>query len=198
MKTYGISALVFLMLISGIASGQSTVQYYDVIHNDKVVGSTVVKKTGNDKDFVITLNFSADINFLIKRVVILGKEHARFENGVLKSGSVFRKANDKIKTDKSIKHLGSSYMVQDGNQSHALPVGEIHDNMLSLFFTEPSKVTAIYSDNQQRLVDMKQAAPHKYVVPGKNESTSTYIFQNGQCSRVILKSDLLSIQLVRR
>ncbi|MDR6513830.1 DUF6134 family protein [Chryseobacterium camelliae] len=198
MKTYGISALVFLMLISGIASGQSTVQYYDVIHNDKVVGSTVVKKTGNDQNFVITLNFSADINFLIKRVLILGKEHARFENGVLRSGSVFRKANDKIKTDKSIKHLGSSYIVHDGDQSHALAVGEIRDNMLSLFFDEPRKVTTIYSDNQQKLVDLKETAPHKYVIPGKNESTSTYIFQNGQCSRIILKSDLLSLQLVRR
>lgn len=198
MKTYAISTLIFLMLISGIASGQSTVQYYDVMHDDKLVGTTVVKKIGNDQNFVVTLSFSADINFLIKRVVILGKEHARFENGVLKAGSVFRKANDKIKTDKSIKHLGKSYIVHDGDESYTLPVGEIHDNMLSLFFDEPRTVTAIYSDNQQKLVGLKEVAPHKYVIPGKNESTSTYIFQNGQCSRVILKSDLLSIQLVRR
>ncbi|MDQ1095238.1 MULTISPECIES: DUF6134 family protein [Chryseobacterium] len=198
MNNYCISALAFLMFISTMSYGQNTVQYYDVIHNDKIVGSTIVKKTGSDQNFVITLNFSADITFLIKRVVILGKEHALFENGVLKSGSVFRQANDKIKTDNSIKYLGNSYTVHDGHQSHALPIGEIRNNMLSLFFSEPRKLTSIYSDSQQKLVNLKEVTPHRYVIPGNNESSSTYIFQNGQCSRIILKSDLLSIQLVRK
>ncbi|MCJ8155552.1 hypothetical protein MKJ01_17475 [Chryseobacterium sp. SSA4.19] len=198
MKKYYIPALIFLILVSGMAYGQSAVQNYDVIHNDKVVGTTVVRKIGTDQNFTISLNFSADINFLIKRVVILGKEHARFENGVLKSGSVFRKANDKIKTDKSIKHLGSSYIVYDGDQRHVLQVGEIRNNMLSLFFNEPNNTITVYSDNQQKLVNVKEAAPHKYIIPGKNESNSTYIFKNGQCNMIILKSDLLTIKLVRK
>lgn len=198
MKTYCIQTLVFLIFIATMASAQNTVLYYDVIHNDKVVGNTVVKKMGNDQNFNITLHFSADINLLIKRVVIKGKEHARYENGILQYGSIFRQANDKIKTDKSIKRLGSFYTVHDGNQSRTVGLGEIHDNMLSLLFNEPQKVNAIYSDNQQKLVNVKESSPHQYIIPGKDESSSTYIFQNGQCSRIIIKSDLLTLQLVRK
>ena len=198
MKPYFISALLLIMLCSGIVSGQTTVQYYDVIHRDQVVGSTVVKKVGNDQNFTIALNFSADINLLIKRAVITGREYARFENRVLKSGSVYRKVNDKVKTDNAIKHLGSYYKAQDGEQSHTLAVEEIHDTMLSLFFSEPDKITTVYADNQQKLVSIKEVALHRYVIPGKNESNSTYIFKNGQCSMIILKSDLLTIKLVRK
>lgn len=130
MKKFCIPVTILLILISEIAFGQSTVQYYDVVYSDKVVGTTIVKKAGNDQNLVITLSFSADINFLFKSVVILGKEYARFENGNLKSGSIFRKANNKIKTDKLIKHLGNSYTVKDGNQSHVLPVEAIRNTML--------------------------------------------------------------------
>ncbi|MFP7654263.1 DUF6134 family protein [Chryseobacterium proteolyticum] len=198
MKTYFISALLLIMLCSGMVSGQNNVQYYDVIHRDQLVGSTVVKKVGNDQNFTITLSFSADIDFLIKRVVITGREYARFENRVLKSGSVYRKVNDKVKTDNTIKHLGSYYKVQDGEKSHTLAIEEIRDNMLSLFFSEPDRINTVYADNQQKLVSIAEAAPKKYVVPGKNDSSSTYIFQNGQCSSVILKSKLVTLILKRR
>lgn len=73
MKIYYISIIAFLVLISEMLSGQSIVQNNDVIHNKKVVGSSVVKKIGNDQNFMITLNFSAGINFLLKKVIISGK-----------------------------------------------------------------------------------------------------------------------------
>lgn len=134
MKLYLTAKLIILMLVSAVVSGQSITQHYDVIHNEKTVGSAVVKKVGTDQNFMITLNFSAEINFLFRKIMLSGKEYAHFENRILKFGAVFRKADDKIKTNNSIKFSGSSYTVYDGTQSHPLPVEEIRDNMLSLFF----------------------------------------------------------------
>ncbi len=198
MKTYFSSGLIFLILSSGSAFGQSIIQNYDVIHNENIVGNAVVKKVGSDQNFMITLNFSAEINFLFKKVMLTGKEYAHFEKRVLKYGSVLRKVDDKIKTNKSIKLSGSSYTAHDGTQSRPLLIREIRDNMLSLFFYEPVKATRMYADNQQKLVDIKEVSPHTYMIPGKDESSNTYIYENGQCSSVILKGNRINLTLKRK
>lgn len=201
MKTKNIMKYFFmaiaLLLNKGVLSGQNITQYYDVIHNEQIVGTTVIKRAGDEKNFTISLNMSADINLFIKRVIILGKENVRFENHILKSGSVFRKVNEKIKTDNWIRHSNTSYTLHDGAGLHHLPVEEIRNDMLSIFFNEPIGVKRIYSDNQQRFVEIK-ASSGTYTVPGKNESQTTYIFKGGDCSRIILKSSLITLILKRK
>ncbi|MBD3906463.1 hypothetical protein NAL32_17350 [Chryseobacterium sp. Ch-15] len=188
---------VFLLLINANLSGQTVTQYYDVIHNDKIVGSTMINRVGDEKKFIINLKMTADISFFINRVVIVGKENAVFENSVLKSGSVFRKVNDKVKTDNWIKFDNNRYMLYDGNLLSYLSTGEIRNNMLSLFFNEPVNLKKVYSDNQQKLVELKVSSTNTYSVPGKNQSLTTFVYKDGKCSQVILKNSLITLMFKR-
>lgn len=198
MKRYRITMVVFFILSAGIVLGQNRIKYYDVLYKNKVVGSTVIRKTGDERNFIIMMDFSADIDLFIKKVSIIGKEEARFENSVLKSGSVFRKVNEKIQTDNWIRRSGNNYIVYDGERSSRLSIGEVQGNMLSIFFSEPYNLSRVYADNQQRLVPIQETSPHVYMIPGKNESYSTYIFQNGDCNGVILESKLVTLMLRQR
>lgn len=125
MKCYCLAILLLIFTINA-SIGQVIVQHYSVIHNDKVVGSTSVTKTGSDKNFTTRLQFIATINFVVKTVVLIGQEQALFENGLLTYSSILRKSNEKIKVDKSVRRKdGSSYIAYDGEESRSLPIKEI-------------------------------------------------------------------------
>lgn len=198
MKHFFTAIVLLIFLPKSMFSGQTITQYYDVIHNEKVVGSLVIQKIGDEKNFDINLKMSADLNILIKKVIILGKENCQFENGILKSSSVLRKVNGKIKTNNWTKFNDFKYALYDGNSLSYLLPGEIRNNMMSIFFKEPVDIAKVYSDNQQKFVEIKEIYANTYAVRGKNESHTTYIFKGGQCRQVILKSNLINLTLKRR
>lgn len=198
MKYYCFTILS-LILAANASIGQVIVQQFSVIHDDRVVGSTSVTRTGGEKNYTIRLQFNATIDFVVKTIILVGQEQALFENGMLKYASILRKSNEKIKVDKSVRRKdSSSYIAYDGEESKSLPITEIRANLLNLLFLEPYDHQKIFSDNLQQFVYVTEISPHIYKIPGKHESYNTYSYHNGVCTSILLNSSLITLVLKRK
>lgn len=193
-------AIPMMLVIAGSqqAVSQQQTQHYEVFHDEKSVGNMSVVKIGNDQNFTIKVTFNADIETFFKRVIVQGQEDAQFENGRLKSSSVFRKANGKVKVNKKTKRTDSGYVSFDGIAWHAIKTADIRSNLLTILFSEPANNQRVFSDNLEGVTKVTEVSDHVYQLPLLDGSFNTYSYRNGVCTMIKLSSKYATLILKRK
>ncbi|WP_242085612.1 DUF6134 family protein [Aestuariivivens sediminis] len=168
---------------------------FKVVRNSKVIGKINIScRTQNDSTtYVLESQIKAKY---ILAFHIKGKETTIFKNDILIYSSVFRKINNKVKSNHSIIYKNNRYFLDKSGQQEALQFNEIHRNLVTLYVTEPKNTHSIYVDNETRMIRVKAIGEGKYKVSFSNSNYNIFHYENGRCVKVEANSSLFNVTLI--
>lgn len=182
MKQNNLSLIVLLTVAISLNSQEKKLEY-SIKRNGDIVGNIhfIQRVAGNRT--VLTMESEVNTRFIFS-FKAKAKEEAIYDNGIMTWSSIFRKLNGNVKADKKTKAVGNAYTIYKGNKTEIVKNYPIRYNMLSVYLTEPTDVSKVYSDNFQQQIDIQKIATHHYKIKFPDGNYNEYYYTNGICSKV--------------
>lgn len=188
---------VFSLPFLNHCNAQERKLVYDVIRNDKVIGTiNFVELTQGQKKF---LSMNSDVE---TTVIIPVKDHtsetAGFDKGVMIYSSFYQNQTGSDEVNKSAKLSGKFYKVTANGESKLINLPPVRYTTLMLYNTEPYKINKVFSGNFQSMFDIKKIAENKFRLFLPDDKYNDYTYKNGVCVLVEIVRSLGTVQFVLR
>ena len=169
---------------------------YDVMRNGNIIGEIIFLELIKDQKKILKL-----ISDVKTRYIFLYSDHieeaAAYEDGIMISSSFYQ-----IKTgsdaNKTTVASGNSYKLTDDGNSKLLNCSPIRYNMLLLYSNIPETINKVYSDNFQKLLDIKKVEENKFRLTLPDGNYNYYTYKDGVCSKVDVERTFFTLQFVLR
>ncbi|MEL0457535.1 DUF6134 family protein [Flavobacteriaceae bacterium SZ-1-7] len=168
---------------------------YNVVKNDKVIGTIEINKNAFTDSTVYNLKSRISAKFLFK-FCVTGKEKSVFKNGVLVYSSVHRTLNNKTKVNHKIVLKNGQYNLLLGGENIPSKIGSINRNLITLYFSEPIGVTAVFCDNLKKMVPIRPLGNGEYRVDFEDGKHNIFHYNNGTCVKVEAVSKFFNVVLI--
>jgi hypothetical protein len=170
---------------------------YDVIRNEKVIGEIVFLELIKDGKKMLSLTSDVKTKFIFSFSSYVA-ETASFENGIMMYSSYYQKQNGSDKAKKMTVASGQFYKLIDDGDSKLINCSVIRYNMLLLYTNVPEKINKVYSDNYQKLLDIKKVSDNKYKIILPDGDCNYYTYENNVCTRVDVERTFFTVHFVLR
>jgi len=189
--------LLIAYIVQTPAYAQERKLVYDVMRNGSIIGEIIFLELIKDQKKILRL--TSDVK---TRLIFSFSDHAEeaaaYEGGVMVYSSFYQKQNGSNKADKKTIASGNSYKLIDDGTSKLISCSPIRYNMLLLYSNLPETINKVYSDNFQKLLDIKKVEENKYRLTLPDGNYNYYTYKNGVCSRVDIKRTFFTVQFVLR
>ncbi len=170
---------------------------YDVMKNGNIIGEIIfLELTKDQKKF---LKLTSDVR---TRFIFCFSDHAEevasFEDGVMLYSSYYQKQNGSDKANKRTIASGKSYKLIDHDVSKLIICSPIRYNTLLLYTNIPETINKVYSDNFQKLLDIKKVEENRYRLTLPDGNHNYYTYKNGICSKVDIERTFFTVQFALR
>ncbi len=187
---------ILLLLIIGIticriSLAQNQELLYDVIRNGKNIGSVKVQCStyGDYKSYKLQSRVRS--RFILS-FIAEANEEAIFHNGVATYTSLNRKLNGTEKANKKMILTNEGYQLQKEGTGKQLNFPDIRNNILTLYYTEPSDLKLVYSDNYQQYLEIVKSGDHSYKLILPDGNYNQYHYRDGLCFSIDINHSLYS------
>lgn len=192
------SLLLFIATIFCIGSfAQQKKLSYDVIRNGSIIGNINFLEFSKEQKKFISLTSDVQTRFIFS-FSDHAAETAAYENGVMVYSTFYQKQNGSQKANKKTIASGTCYKIMDGETLKSITCDPIRYNMLLLFSSMPEKINKVYSDNFQKLLDIKKVEANKYRLTLPDGNYNYYTYRDGVCSKVDVEGTLFKLQFTLR
>ena len=189
-----IGLVILCNLISLFSSSQEKNSAYTIYRNGSSIGSINFSQSITGNRTTLKLESEVKTRFIFT-ITANSKEETIYDNGIMTWSSIYRKTNGTEKANKKIKASGNSYTIYNGNKSETFNKYPIRYNMLSLYSTEPTTISHVYSDSFERFISIQKTADHKYKIELPDGNSNTYHYENGIMSKVEINSTFYSASI---
>ncbi|GAA4281331.1 DUF6134 family protein [Gaetbulibacter aestuarii] len=190
-----ITAAILLSFCYAKADTIPNQKTFNVIKNDKVIGTITINKQAFESQIVYHLksdiNAKVLINFCIK-----GEEKAVYKKGILVYSRVYRTVNNNIKSNHQIVFQNKKYLLKEASGETFLSLKPITANLVSLYFKEPKSLRFVYCDNARKMVTVEPLGEGKYKVVFESGKYNIYHYKDGKCVGVEANSKLFDVNLI--
>ena len=191
---------IFIFLFSGSinnysVNAQERKLLYDIMKGDNVIGSITFIELSKDQKKFLSFTSNVKTRFILS-YCDYASETAAFEDGVMVYSSFYQKTNGSEKANKTTIAAGKSYKLIDGKITKVIEHYPIRYNMLLLYNTVPENINQVYSDNFQKLLDIKKVADNKYRLALPDGNYNYYSYKNGVCTEVKIERTLVTVKFV--
>lgn len=191
-RTVGL--VILCMVISLFSSSQEKKSVFTIYRNGSAIGSVNFSQSTCGNRTTLKLESEMKTRFIFS-ITANSKEETIYDNGIMTWSSIYRKTNGNEKANKKIKAFGNGYVIYNGSKSETFNKYPIRYNMLSLYATEPTEVSQVYSDSFEQLVAIQKTAEHKYKIVLPDGNYNNYNYENGMLSKVELNSTFYSANI---
>jgi hypothetical protein len=171
------SIVIFLLLITSLASGQVHKRHYKITSDEKDVGylTATKRQDGNVTKFEISSDVTIRVLF---KVQMTNKILAVFEDGVLQYSTAVLYVNGSIYSDTRIKKGNGYYSIEKDGRESKIHTNEIRSSSAKLYFHEPIGEEISLSETEGELKELDIQGVQKYALSenGSERSVSTYIY----------------------
>ena len=168
---------------------------FEIYRKSNQIGKIEVEKQLYKDRTRYEISTSIDTRVLLK-IQVEAKEISEFVDGVLTYSSVFRKVNNKVKSDhKVVLDNGTYKMISDGDEEE-LDIDKIYQNLVTLYFQEPDTLHNVYCDNDGALAEIIKIKPNTYRVEISPGKFNIYHYQNGKCVSIEAHNSIFSVKLI--
>ena len=200
LKKIALKLKVLLMLFTvsltyGFNTGPINYMTYNVVRNNVVIGTIKINSTTNNGSVTYSLNSNIVAKYLLK-FNISGKETSIFENGVLVYSSVYRKLNNKVKTNHTITYKEGRYQLDNSPEGKHLNFAKIQNNLVTLYFNEPKGLNSVFCDNLKQMVKLQSLGDGRYKVFFSKGKYNIFYYEGGKCVKIEANSALFSVTLI--
>jgi hypothetical protein len=170
---------------------------YDVMRNGNIIGEIIFLELVKDQKKILSLTSDVKTRYIFS-FSDHAEEAAAFEGGILVYSSYYQKQNGSDKANKTTIAAGNSYKLTDDGISKIISCSPIRYNMLLLYTNIPEAIYQVYSDNFQKLLDIKKIEENKYRLTLPDGNYNYYTYENGVCSKVEIERTFFTVQFVLR
>lgn len=168
---------------------------YDVVKNGNIIGKIILIELKKDQKLFLSLVSDVKTRFVFS-FSDHAVEEATFEDGVMKYSSFYQKQNGSEEANKKTIAFGDFYKMINGNRSKLLSFNQIRYNMLLLYTNIPENIDKVYSDNFQKLLEIKKVADNKYKLILPDGNHNYYHYKNSICTKVEIDRTFFNVQFV--
>jgi len=168
-------------IIHAISFGQHI--HLDVMMDDKKVGDIEAIKTvkGKSATYELTSNVEATIIFKIKVDAVT---KTQFKNGVLEHSTANRTTNiGKENKATTVDINGKQYLIHKGDDTSSI-AGPIKFCISNLYFEEPLKLAAAFSEVQALNIPLTDLGSHRYQINQPNGNKDFYVYEKGKLKSI--------------
>ncbi|MFG6686294.1 DUF6134 family protein [Mariniflexile sp. HNIBRBA6329] len=187
-----------LVLTNSLAASEvpiSKVITYNVLKNNVVIGTIKMNELMQGDSVTYTLESNIEAQYLLK-FKITGKELSIFKEGILIHSSVFRKVNNKVKSNHSISLKNGEYNLESFDKTSILDLNPIKQNLVCMYFKEPLSVQNIFCDNLNKMVPVKAISNGVYKVEFSKGKYNLFHYKHGKCVKIEAFSPLFDVILI--
>jgi hypothetical protein len=188
--------LSFLIFQSNTRS-QERKLIYDVMKNGNNIGMIILLELTKDQKKILSLTSDVKTKFIFS-FADHSEEAAAYEDGVMVYSSFYQKQNGSDKANKKTIASGNSYKLIDDGISKLISCSPIRYNMLLLYTKIPETIYKVYSDNFQKLLDIKKVEENKYRLSLPDGNYNYYTYKNGVCTKVEVERTFFTVQFILR
>jgi hypothetical protein len=170
---------------------------YDVMKDGNIIGEIIFLELIKDQRKILSLTSDVKTRFIFC-FSDHAEEAASFEDGVMVYSSFYQKQNGSDKAHKKTIASGNSYKLIDDGASKLISCSPIRYNMLLLYTNIPESIYKVYSDNFQKLLDIKKVGENKYRLTLPDGNYNYYTYRNGVCNRVDIERTFFNVHFVLR
>ena len=189
------------LLLSMSYSGNDTIKEeriaFEIINKDKPVGYIIVEKQTNSGMISYKVNSEVETR-LVFSFKAIGKEHSIYRNDTLIFSSVYRKLNNKVKINQTLKLSKGIYAATNGKHKSNLDVGVITCNLVMLFFEEPTNRDKVYCDKLKTNLNIIKVNTGVYKVLFPNGSYTVYHYKKGLISHMDAVGSFYKVRLIKQ
>ena len=188
-------SLLIIFLAPMFSSAQNLQLNYKIVRNGEEIGWLKLDKNtiGNKTVLLLVSEIKTNIVFPI---IVFANEFSTFEKGKLVYSSQIRKTNGSIKLDKQTRLIGNEYEITANGEKKKLPFPTINENLLCLYFQEPTDSKWVYCDNQQCFVKVARTNYGGYKVQFPNGNVSYFYYKEGVCTKIKIVHSFYSAEII--
>lgn len=196
----GATKMMLILFLTALLPGislpaQERKLIYNVIRNGNIIGTLdLIELTQGEKRF-LSLTSDVKTRFLLT-FHLYSSETAAYDGGIMMYSSFFEKQNGSVTANKRTICDGKNYKLVDKEKTEVVTSPPIRYNLLLLYVTIPEKIDKVYSDNHQKLLDIKKVEHNKYRLTLPNGNFNYYTYENGVCTKVEVERTLFTLQFV--
>lgn len=165
------------------------------MRNGNIIGKIIFIELTKDQKKFLSLTSDVKTKFIFS-FSDCSTENATYKDSVMIYSSFYKKQNGSDKANKITIACGKFYKLVDDGVSKLINCGPIYYNMLLLYTTIPETTTKVYSDNFQKLLDIKKVEENKYRLSLPDVNYNYYTYKNGVCNKVDVERTFFSVQFV--
>ncbi len=192
---YYIFLIFMLVSSSSISATQLENRYFDIIHNDKVIGSLKAEKTTDDSKtlYESTTNITA---MIIWETQINYSYKVLFESGLLQTSDVDIFVNDKPRAQTYTRKQDSLYIVSRDNKRPQFYKEPINYTTIQLYFEEPTVITSCYSEQDGSINKLVTLGNHSYKKVNAKGRENLYFYKDGRLIKASIDGGIIQFELV--
>ncbi|MBD0776842.1 hypothetical protein HPE56_03465 [Maribacter sp. ANRC-HE7] len=180
-----------------VPNGDNTSLLFDIIMNDKVIGSLEATRT-TDGSQTIYKSLTSIKTKIIKDVEVDYEYNVIFEKSILKKANVDILINQKphVKTRTGLKDK-NYYVIKNGKPKTVLHQAIDYTTVL-LFFREPTGINECFSEQGGSLNAIVALGNHSYKKINAKKQENIYYYKNGSLEKADIDGGLIHLSIVAR
>ncbi|MGO3719890.1 MAG: DUF6134 family protein [Mesonia hippocampi] len=187
----------FLFFQASFFNTPKTVLNFDIILNNKVVGS--LESTRMKKDGLTHYQSSTNIETrLIKDILVNYKYDVIFNSKILKMAAVHITINKKPHAETLTQWTGTHYQVSKDDYGVKTLKDAITFSTIQLYFKEPVNIKSCYSEQDGSFNTIVPMGNHSYKKINSKGKENIYYYKHGILKKVTIDGGLISFEMIAR
>ena len=168
---------------------------FKIIKKNSSIGYIYIEKTSINQTTTYIINSEVNTKVIFNFNAI-GNEKSIYKEDTLIFSSVFRKLNNKVKVNQSLSFINGKYYLNLADKKESIGIDIITRNIVTLFFFEPVGIDTVYSDKQNKMLNIYQVGNRKYKVAFSKSKYNIFHYENGKCTMIEAVGSFFKVKLI--
>ena len=166
--------------------GQNSMTRFDVFFKGSNIGSVVAINVNNAGTTVRDVKTRTNVKVLLTSIRMESELKVIYENGIMKNGTAYRKANqgneDMETTTTRIR--SKTYTIETFNQKSKLENTEIKFCVADLYFSEPTHIRKVFSNMYGVFLEIEKVGASTYLINLPDGRKTYFLYEKGQIDSI--------------
>ncbi len=177
-------------------SAQKKILYFNILHNDKVIGTLKAIKDTNDERTIYTDQTIITTHIFTKIEVEYKYEAIYFNNDLIESNvNIFLNGHQKTKTTTEKNNDIYTFYKNDAKENEIDET--IQYSTIMLLFNEPKNIAKVYAEEHGVFHNLKKIGDQEYLKTSPEGKKNNYKYKNNSLLRAEIHAGIVNFTMVR-
>ncbi len=196
MTKYYHSLIALLICIPFSLKAQQVKNEFNIIHNDKTIGTLVASKAIDGSKTTYSDDTNIEAHFFTK-IKVVYKYDEIYTDGDLSKASVSIYINGHEHTKTSTVKSNTTYNFIEDEDDAVKISGPINYSTIRLLFEEPEGISKVYGEEKGNFQKLEKTGDNTYLKTTPEGHKNTYYYKDGHLQKADIHAGVISFSMQR-